>query len=202
MATQTQAGFSPLTRNPAPRRAAYLSSLFFVVIGVVVLVSGIHRYNLAQPIAGGRTATGTVISVSTGQNCNRNGCSTYWVPTIQYPANGSDFTFAGPESNSLINTGDQVQVSYDPSNPAIARDVSAGEGEAWTEIVLGSLAILFGVVSFLLGFRRLHAMLNLSSARDEGGWVGHSGLHSIRGISAGGVVLVALIIFWIVLAIH
>jgi hypothetical protein len=61
-------------------------------------------------------------------------------------------------------------------------------------MVFGALAILVGSASFLLGFRRLHARLNLTSARDESGWVGHSGLHSVRGISAGVVVLVAIVI--------
>ena len=86
-----------------------------------------RRYDAAQPIAGGRTATGTVVSVTTGQNCGRHGCSAYWVPAIQFTAaNGRTVTFAGPESGTPIDTGGQVQVSYDPGNPASARDVSAG----------------------------------------------------------------------------
>jgi hypothetical protein len=195
---EIRTGLSGRTRKPVPRGVAYFQFAVFVGIGIALLISGIHRYDAAQPIAGGRTTTGTVTAVNTGQNCGRHGCSTYWVPTIQFTANGRSFTFAGPESGNSMNTGDQVQVSYDPGNPAFARDMSAGVGEAWALILFGALAILAGTASFLLGFRRLHAMLNLTSARDESGWVGHSGLHSVRGTSAGAVVMVAFIILLLV----
>jgi hypothetical protein len=66
-----------------------------------------------------------------------------------------------------MNTGDQVQVSYDPGNPAFAREVSASAGPAWWLIELGALAIFAGLASFLLGFRRLLALLNLTSACDS-----------------------------------
>ena len=187
-------GFPGFTRNPAPRWFAFLQFALFVGIGVSLLIGGVQRYDAVQPIAGGRTTTGTVATVSTRQNCGRHGCSTYWVPTIQFTANGRDFTFAGPESSSSINTGDQVQVSYDPGNPAVARDMSAGVGQAWLQIAAGALLILLGPASFLLGFRRLHARFNLTSARDEGGWVGHSGLHSVRGVSVGIVVMIAIVV--------
>jgi hypothetical protein len=187
-------GFSRRTRKPVPRWVAYFQFAAFVGIGIALLIGGIRRYDAVQPISGGRTTTGTVTEVNTGQNCGRHGCSTYWVPTIQFTANGDSFTFAGPQSGSSMNTGDQVQVSYDPSNPASARDMSAGVGAAWMLMLFGALAILVGAASFLLGFRRLHTALNLTSARDESGWVGHSGLHSVRGVSVGAVVIVAIII--------
>jgi hypothetical protein len=187
-------GFFGRTRNPAPRGVAFLQFALFVGIGVALLIGGIHRYEAVQPIAGGRTTAGTVVAVSTGQDCGRHGCSTYWVPTIQFTANGKNFSFAGPQSSNSVNTGDQVQVSYDPGNPAAARDMSAGVGQAWLLIAFGALAILAGSASFLLGFRRLHARFNLTSARDEGGWAGHSGLHSVRGISVGVAVMVAIVV--------
>jgi hypothetical protein len=184
-----------LTRTPAPRWVAHLQFAVFVGIGVALLIGGMRRYDAAQPIAGGRTTTGTVISVGTGQNCGRHGCSAYWVPTIQFTAaNGRAFTFAGPESGSPVDTGAPVQVSYDPGNPAVARDMSAGAGNAWMLIGFGALAILAGAASFLLGFRRFHALLNLTPARDGSGWVGHSGLHSVRGVSAAVAVLAAIVI--------
>jgi hypothetical protein len=194
MEPEFRTGFFGLNGNPAPRWVVYLQCALFVVIGVVLLVSGIRRYDAVQPIAGGRTTTGTVVAVNTGQNCGRHGCSTYWVPTIQFTANGHNFTFAGPESGTPLNTGDQVHVSYDPGNPAVARDMSAGTGKAWLLIGFGILAILAGSGSFLLGFGRLHAMLNLTSARDESGWAGHSGLHSVRGVSVGVAVMAAIVI--------
>jgi hypothetical protein len=194
MGPQLGTGFFGLTRNPVPRWVAYLQFALIAIIGVALVIGGIRRYDAVQPIAGGRTTTGTVIAVNTGQNCGRHGCSTYWVPTIQFTANGHNFIFAGPESSNPADIGDHVHVSYDPSNPAIARDISAGAGKAWLLIGSGALAILAGSASFLLGFRRLHAILNLTSARDENGWVGHSGMHSVRGISVGVAFMVAVVI--------
>ena len=195
---QPWTGFFGLTRNQVPRWVAYLQVVLLVGIGVAVLAGGVRRYDAVQPIAGGRTTTGTVVAVATGQNCGRHGCSTYWVPTIQFTANGRNVTFAAPKSSDAITTGDQVNVSYDPGNPAQARDISAGVGNAWLLIGLGVLAILAGLASFVLGFRRLHAMFNLTSARDESGWVGHRGLHSVRGVSAGVAVMAAILVLQLV----
>ena len=194
MAPQLWPGFSGVTRKPAPRWASYLALALFVGFGVAFLIGGIHRYDAVKPIAGGRTTAGTVTQVNTRQNCGRHGCTTYYTPIIQFTANGRDFTFAGPDSNRSMNTGDQVQVSYDPGNPAVAHDLSAGEGQAWTQIAVGAVAILFGLGSFIAGFSRLHTRFGLTSARQGGLWVGHSGLHSVRGISVGVVALVAILI--------
>src|SRR5215472_6351340 len=131
-------GLFGLTRRPVPRWIAHLQFAVFIGVGVALLIGGVHRYDAARPIAGGKTTTGTVVAVSTGQNCGRHGCSTDWVPTIQFTAaNGHTFTFAGPESGNAINTGDPVRVSYDPGNPAAARDMSAGAGNAWLLMGVG-----------------------------------------------------------------
>ena len=137
-------GLYRATRRPVARWVAYV---LFIGVGVALLISGIHRHDAVQPIA-----------VNTGQDCQRHGCTTYWVPTIRFTANGRNFTFTGPGSGNPMNTGDHVQVSYDPGHPAFARDISAGAGESWILIGLGALAILVGSVSFLTGLRRLHVM--------------------------------------------
>lgn len=188
-------GLFGLARGPVPRWVAYLQVALFVGVGVALLIGGIRRYDAVQPVAGGRTTTGTVVAVSTTQSCGRHGCSTHWVPTIRFTsASGHTVTFNGPESNTETTTGDHVRVSYDPGNPALAKDVSAGVGDAFLLMGVGSLVILAGFVSFIFGFRRLHAMFNLASARDGTGWVGHSGLHSRPGISAGVAVMVAMVV--------
>jgi Protein of unknown function (DUF3592) len=155
-----------LTRRPAPSWVAQLRFAVFLAIGVALLIGGLRRYDAAQPIPGGRTATGTVVAVSTGQNCGRHGCSAYWVPAIRFTAaSGRTVTFAGPESGNPIDTGDQVRVSYDPANPASARDVSAGAGNSWLLIGIGALAVLAGAVSFLLRFSRFRALLMTGAMR-------------------------------------
>jgi len=150
-----------LTRGPVPRWAAHLQLVVFVGVGVALLVGGVRRYDAVQPVAGGKTTMGTVVSVSTGQDCGRHGCSSYWVPAIQFTAaDGRTVTFAGPESGSPINSGDQVRVSYDPADPAVARDMSAGSGDAWRLIGIGALAVLAAPASLLLRFRRFQAALD------------------------------------------
>ena len=151
-----------LTRRSVPRWAAYLQLALFAGVGVALLIGGMRRYDAVQPVAGGRTTTGTVVAVSTGQNCGRHGCSAYWVPAIQFTAaNGRTVTFTGPESGSPVNAGDQVRVSYDPGDPAVARDMSAGAGDAWRLVGLGVLAILAGPAAILLRFRRFQALAGL-----------------------------------------
>lgn len=133
------------TARPVPRWVAYLQVALFVGVGVALLLGGIHRYDAAQPIAGGRTTTGTVVAVNTTQSCGRHGCSTHWVPAIKFrAANRRTFTFVGPESNNEITSGDHVPVSYDPTNPGLARDISAGAGDAFLLMGIGTLAILAG----------------------------------------------------------
>jgi len=150
-----------LTRGPVPRWVAHVQLAVFVGVGVALLIGGVRRYDAVQPIAGGKTATGTVVSVGTGQNCSRHGCSSYWVPAIQFTAaDGRTVTFAGPESGSPVSTGDQVRVSYDPANPVVARDMSAGSGDAWRLIAIGVLAVLAAPASLLLRFRRFQALLD------------------------------------------
>lgn len=158
LTTTRGAGLFGPARRLMPRWVVNLRSVLFIGVGVALLIGGTHRYDAVQPIAGGKTATGTVVAVNSGRNCERHGCTTYWVPTIQFTANGRDFTFTGPESGNPMNTGDHVQVSYDPGNPAFARDISAGSGEGWILIGLGALAILVGSASFLLRFRRRNRM--------------------------------------------
>jgi len=83
------------------------------------------------------------------------------VPAIQFTAaDGRTVTFAGPESGSPVSTGDQVRVSYDPANPVVARDMSAGSGDAWRLIAIGVLAVLAAPASLLLRFRRFQALLD------------------------------------------
>jgi hypothetical protein len=157
-----------LTRQPVPSWVAQLRFAVLLAVGVALLVGGMRRYDAAQPIAGGRMATGTVVSVSTGQNCSRHGCSAYWVPAIQFTAaDGRTVTFAGPESGNPVDTGDQVQVSYDPGNPAAARDVSAGAGDSWLLIGFGALATLAGAALFFLRFSRFQALLMTGSMRRQ-----------------------------------
>jgi hypothetical protein len=151
---RTRTGFSGRTRNPASRRGAYIASFLILSFGIALLTGGISRHNAAQPFAGGRTATGTIIAVDTGQTCERHRCSRYWVPTIQFAANGDNFTFTGPQSVTSLTTGDRVRVSYDPSNPDSARDLTAGDDFAWPQIWFGTLLILFGAGYFLRSMLR------------------------------------------------
>jgi hypothetical protein len=69
---------------------------------------------------------------------------------------------------------------------------------AWLEIGIGAALILAGSAYFVFGYRRLHGKLNLTSARDGSGWVGHSGLRSVQGSSIVFAAVAAIIILQLV----
>lgn len=64
------------------------------------------------------------------------------LPTGCQPSSSRRTAATSPssESSNPVNTGDHVQVSYDPGNPSTARDLSAGAGNTWMLMGLGALA--------------------------------------------------------------
>jgi len=134
-----------------------------------------------------------VVSVTMGQTCGRNGCSTYWTPVIAFTANGHSYEFTGPQYSSDIVTGTVVKVSYDPQNPTDAHDISASANRGLLEMGVGVVLIVIALVSLLFGFRRAHGIFGLPSAREGTGWVGQRHLHSVAGVVVSVVLLVTLL---------
>jgi hypothetical protein len=169
-------------RRPAKRSFAYFLHLVFVGGGIILVFVGYNRWAESQPIAGGKTTTGTIISVQSGEDCGRYGCSPNYTPTIRFVAsNGSTYVFVGPTDSSQVSVGDSVRVSYLPSNPNVAHDVSVSGFQGILLFGFGVFLIVLGLGSFILGFEAVHRRTGLSSAREGTGWVGHKVLHSNQG---------------------
>jgi Protein of unknown function (DUF3592) len=180
-------------RRPASRPFALVILLLFAAFGVFFVVTGYNDWAAVQPIAGGKTVTGTVVSVVNGESCGRYGCSPNWTPTIRFEtSSGETHTFVGPTYSSEIDAGESVRVSYDPADPAVAHDVSGSDRDGLVLIGFGVFATVVGVGSFLIGLEAIHRRTGLALARQGKGWVGHKGLHSNVGVVAMLAVVLAL----------
>jgi hypothetical protein len=180
-------------RRPASRPVALVLQLVFAAVGVFFVVSGYNGWAAVQPIAGGKTVSGTVVSVVNGESCGRYGCSPNWTPTIRFnTSSGESHTFVGPTYSGQISAGQDVQVSYDPADPTTAHDVSASDGDGLLHIGFGVFAAILGLGSFLLGLESIHRRTGLAPARQGRGWVGHKTIHSNIGVVAAVAVVLAL----------
>lgn len=194
-ASPTEDSSAKWQRRPASRPAVHILNLVFFGVGVFFLVGGYNQWAAVQPIAGGSTTTGRVVSVSTGETCGRYGCSPNWTPTITFETpRGASYTFTGPTSDSQVSTGQSVTVSYSAANPAVAHDISASSTSGVSLIGFGVFAMVLGLGSFVLGFSALHRRTGLSSARQGSGWVGHKYVHSNQGAIVAIAVALALIV--------
>ncbi len=193
-APHTQVGDGRWHRRPANRAFVHVLNLVFVAMGIFFLVGGYNEWAAVQPIAGGTTTVGTIVSVATGETCGRYGCSPNWTPTIRFETpSGASYTFSGPTSGSQVSTGESATVSYLPANPSVAHDISASGVQGVVEIGFGVFATVLGLGSFILGFGALHRRIGLSSARQGDGWVGQKSIHSNQGALMAIAVVLALI---------
>ena len=195
----TETTTSRWRRRPANRTAQFVVMVLFGVLGIYLAVSGYNRWEQVQPIAGGKTANGTVITVVQGQSCSRYSCTANWTPTVRFTAaNGSTYTFIGP-TGGQINVGDTVTVSYSPNNPDMAHDISGSGTNGLLMLGIGVFAAVLGVGLFVLGLEAVHRRTGLTSAREGKGWVGHVRIHSNAGAVAALAVLLALVVVGIVI---
>jgi len=215
---------TPLSPKAA-KVASFVSAAVFIVVGVFLIVVAESNAASISSIKGGRTTTGTIVSFQTGQNCGRGGCTSWWQPTIQFVTpSGADITFTGPKDQNQEDVGETVQVSYDPSNPTDAHDLSANVGSTALAIAFAGIFIAFALFSLLRGHRLFvgknslyaaHTAASTTSASPTNGprqtdavspgmaspgyWVGHRYLHSRSGLVIAGVVFVGLVT-WLVFA--
>jgi hypothetical protein len=216
-------------RTPLSPKAAKITTFvtagFFVIAGVfAIVVTEMHSAEVS-PIAGGQTTTGTIVSYQTGSNCGRYSCTPWWQPTIQFTtASGRTVTFVGPEDQNQEQTGDLVKVSYDPSNPSNAHDLSADVGSTTAGVVVGALFVVLAVVLVVTGLRRFAGSNSLHAAHaaaisttdgltsdpgqtetssmgtgPPGSWVGHRYIHSRTSMVINGLIFVGVLI-WLIVA--
>jgi hypothetical protein len=129
-------------------------SVGLFVAAVIFAVVGWKQRAMEQPIAHGVTTTGTVVRVDVH--------SSYRSPTVYravieyHDSLGLAHTFSGPSSTSRSETGDTVTVSYSPTHPDRAHDLSI-RGWSWqlpfaSAALLAALALSFAV-AFVRAFR-------------------------------------------------
>ena len=198
---------------------SFTSAAIFIAVGIFVIINSWSLADSVSPIAGGRTTTGTVVDYLTGSNCGKYGCTAWWRPTIQFTtSSGETVSFTGPEDQNPEQDGESVSVSYDPSNPVDAHDISADVGIPTSGILIGALLILFAGLQVVFGHRRvarahsLHAAYVAASTNPDptqpgttsdppqsaglsgpGTWVGHRYLHSRTSFVISSVVFLGLL---------
>jgi hypothetical protein len=179
-------------RRPAPRALHFGVFVIFAVVGIYFAITGYNRWAQVQPVAGGKTTTGTVVSVVQGQSCGRYSCTPNWTPTIRFrAADGNAYSFVGP-TGGQIETGDTVNVSYSPSDPNVAHDVSGSGTNGLIVLGVGVFAAVLGIGLFVVGLEAVQRRIGLTTARGGSGWVGHIHIHSNTGAVAALAVLVAV----------
>ena len=121
------------------RRAVPLISvlfgLCFAVLGVV---------SLCQPKTERLSATAAIVRIDGGQHGEEIDYTVY----VDYEVNGQKYSAAYPAYSSSMKVGDEVEVLYDPADPA---DITAPGSAAvpWVFLGAGIGVLLLGVVLFL-----------------------------------------------------
>jgi hypothetical protein len=130
--------------------AALVSAVFLsplLILGLVSLLTLPSQRARVEPIPGGKTTNGIILSVLR-EDCGRNGCG--YLPTIEYKdGKGRAHQFTAPETHIDPAVGSAVRVSYDLKSPDDAHDLSISPsywdyttGTAlitiWAVIVLGA----------------------------------------------------------------
>jgi hypothetical protein len=120
---------APAPWRPGSGYVAFVAALVstvmlspFLIFGLVALLTVQSHRALVEPIPGGKTTTGIILSV-VREDCGRSGCG--YQPTIQYTdGNGRAHQFTAPETHIDPAAGSAVRVSYDPGSPDDAHDLS------------------------------------------------------------------------------
>lgn len=111
--------------------------------GAALMIRGLHEHSAQQPLPGGVTTTGTIVSVQ--KYCVR-GCT--YQPTISYTVDGQVYQVVGSIRNGDPAIGSADRVSYDPTDPSLANDLGGGAARYVTDIILGGA---FALIGLLLG---------------------------------------------------
>jgi hypothetical protein len=116
------------------RRFGIGCALAGIVLASAALIGGIHERSLTERIPGGVSTTGRVVEV-VPIGC-KGGCE--WQETVHFSVPGRGVVaFKPPNTTSQPAVGQVVSVSYLPSDPAGAHDVSDNDNDGDTLILVG-----------------------------------------------------------------
>ncbi len=116
-----------------------------LIVGIVAVHQVRHEESLLQPVPGGIETNGTLINAH--EACDRGDCT--YQPEIRFSdREGLEYSFLAPYEDADPRVGSTVRVSYDPSAPALAHDLS--ENSSWSfEMVTAVATICLGVMAIL-----------------------------------------------------
>src|SRR5260370_30945690 len=119
------------------------------IAGLVLLVGfghGIVLRDCTMPMAGWPQTSAAVTRVYSEWN---GGTYTY-VAVAEFRANGHPVYFTAPESADVVKVGDEIRVTYEPSNPFLLHDLSVDQA-IWKDRLYTSLiALLFVLLTLVV----------------------------------------------------
>ena len=143
-------GVGPVDRDPlivlrVVRVALVAAS---VIAGLVLLAGFVHALGLREdtaPMPGWPQASATVTRVYP----TWNGSSRTYTAVAEFRADGHTVYFTAPGSADVVKAGDQIRITYDPRNPYLLHDLSAGQA-IWKYPLYTSLIALMFVLGALV----------------------------------------------------
>ncbi len=148
-----------------------------LIVGIAIAAMAVVMVRAAQPLDGGTTTTGRVVSLERrGRVCS---------PIVRYRV--GDRTY---ETSSELRSrgacgyeeGEAMEVSYLPENPADGRVVEPAAAWIWLFVALGTALGLFGLVTLVRGGRRL---VTAGKERAAGHTIDPAAAHLFRAQSDG-----------------
>jgi hypothetical protein len=141
-------------RMPASRRqrvvavvVAGFCSLFVVGMSVSLVVRGLHTRSLLQPVPDGVEVTGTVVDVYVHQYKG-----VVYAPVVAFTDSaGRRHAFRAPTSSNRPTIGAPALVSYNPTKPVEAHDLSDSSGSWEMPFYTGAILLTFVSVEGLAG---------------------------------------------------
>jgi Protein of unknown function (DUF3592) len=139
---RAEASYRP--RATTARRRIALALLFslpiiFIAAGIWSLLIGLGIRSQIEPVHGWHQTTGWIA----GFHTSNTGRELTYSRVIRFRAGEHVVSFTAPATSAVPVVGAVAQVSYDPSNPADAHDLSMGS--AWEP------ALYVGIGGLLLG---------------------------------------------------
>lgn len=139
------------------------SLVIFLGMGVVFIVPGYAIYSSSQPDPNWVKVEGSVI----GNSSSISDGSTMYTPIVEYTAQGRKLqTTANMSSSSPAQIGGKREVSYDPTQPHVAKVTSSGMELLFVALfpIIGVLIIVIGLVSFVRSVKRTNEIKHLMNS--------------------------------------
>jgi hypothetical protein len=140
------------TRSYRPNRGSIgiLACVLMVIGGPLNIVSTIILDNAGKPINGGIITTGTVSSVSVVPSCDGSGyCTHYYDFAVSFTTTKGQVVTINESTDNPITTGTTQKISYLPSDPESARDLSIREPSLLSSLLIGVIVFFLGVLGLI-----------------------------------------------------